>query len=509
MRKIGFKPVNLIFPLLYIILAVFGIMFFGTRSSFYYPYNDWCDANSYFSLGKSMFNGLLPYRDVFDQKGPYLYFLYGLCYLISNKTFLGVFLMEIILGVFDVLGFFRILRLYLNETISLVLAPICLAVSVASYSFYMGGAAEEICLPCYVWGLYLILSYAKGRVGEKDLPMFLVKEGILSGFVANIKFTGLGFFFGVMLWILIDLLLKKNIKKKVLYLLKTCLWFLFGFILPFIPWLIYFSSKDGLYYWYWGYVDVNVFSYSNFGGEGPSIMERIKGLIKILYYLIQKDMIYFIFIIPGMVYSVIQGKIKLWGRLLVPVLFAFLFLGIYVGGSELPYYALPLSVFAIFGFALLGKLMGILFGILIDKTALFKGIFLALGIMVSAALVFILSMNIPAHNIKKEDHFLTKCAAIIESSGIEDPTLLNVNCLDAGLYTVAGIVPNCQWFQTQTINSDVPYEEQARYIKEGLIDFVLARDAYPAVTTDSYDMVLEIPWSHEGYNSVYYLFRKK
>ena len=60
--------------LLYCAAAAFFILLFATRSSFLYPCNDWNDANSYFSMGKALFNGRVPYRDIFDQKGMYLYF---------------------------------------------------------------------------------------------------------------------------------------------------------------------------------------------------------------------------------------------------------------------------------------------------------------------------------------------------------------------------------------------------------------------------------------------------
>ena len=67
-----------------------------SRSSFIYIFNNWDDANSYFTMGKVMMNGGVFYRDSFDQKGPLLYFIYGLAYLISHNTFRGVFVMEIL-----------------------------------------------------------------------------------------------------------------------------------------------------------------------------------------------------------------------------------------------------------------------------------------------------------------------------------------------------------------------------------------------------------------------------
>lgn len=73
--------------LLFLIGSAFVILMIASRSSFLYPCNDWNDANSYFSVGKALFNGKMPYRDVFDQKGMYLYFLYGLAYLVAHTTF--------------------------------------------------------------------------------------------------------------------------------------------------------------------------------------------------------------------------------------------------------------------------------------------------------------------------------------------------------------------------------------------------------------------------------------
>jgi hypothetical protein len=77
---------------IYIVMLSFLLMMICTRSSFLYPMNNWDDVNSYFTMGKGMMNGLVIYRDLYEQKGPYLYFLYGLAYLISHRTFAGVFI---------------------------------------------------------------------------------------------------------------------------------------------------------------------------------------------------------------------------------------------------------------------------------------------------------------------------------------------------------------------------------------------------------------------------------
>lgn len=496
----------------YLLAAAFFILLFATRSSFLYPCNDWNDANSYFSVGKALFNGKVPYRDVFDQKGMYLYFFYGLAYLVSHTTFVGVFLLELILAVFDLKAIYRILGLYVKKSIALVVTPIVLAVMFSSRSFYWGGSAEEICLPFLLWGLFLSLRYFKNDYPHKAMDnRTLFAAGLLAGMIANIKFTSLGFFFAWMMCIAFSFLTRKDFPGAV----KACLKFLGGMAVPFIPWFIYFALHGALYYWYWGYVWINVFAYSNLNQEGPGLFERIYILAKLLYWLIIKNFCYFVFIIPG-VLAFLFGRQKRWlERFNILALCFFLFLGIYVGGSELPYYALPLSTFTVLGFILIGQLaQRILSGKgnaaaeanaePFGKKAVAAGIG---SIVLCMGIVYALSMNIPHMSEKKEDIFLYQFEEIVSKE--ENPTLLNIGCLDAGLYTVCDIVPTCQWFQTQTVIMDTVLSEQERYIREGQIMFVIARNDYPEVIWEQYDLVAEAPWFHEGEEFTYYLFQKK
>jgi hypothetical protein len=65
-----------------------------TKSSPLYPLNDWVDANIYFTIGKGMMHGRVPYVDLYDQKGPVAFLLFGLASLVSGTSFFGVYLLE-------------------------------------------------------------------------------------------------------------------------------------------------------------------------------------------------------------------------------------------------------------------------------------------------------------------------------------------------------------------------------------------------------------------------------
>lgn len=485
----------------YLTAAAFLLVMFASRSSFLYPCNNWDDANSYFSVGKALFNGKIPYRDVFDQKGMYLYFFYGLAYLVSHTTFRGVFLMEGLFALADLFAVERILKLYTKDSTALVLSPLPLAAVFSSYSFYWGGSAEEICFPFLLWGFYLFMRYFKDYPDSQMKRSALFGGGLLAGMVANIKFTSLGFFFAWMMWVAFALLASKGIAQAI----KACGIFLAGMAIPFLPWVIYFMIHNALYYWYWGYVYINVFAYSNLNSEGPGLFERVYILSKILYWVIRMNWNYFIFLIPGVLFTFWGKGKKLLQRFSVPMLCFFLFLGIYVGGLELPYYALPLGVFTVLGFALIGWCW--------DKVYTCRGTMAGgitgcvLSVLAGVTLIYVTSINTEFMKVKKEDHFLYQFQTIVNQE--QNPTLLNIGCLDAGLYTVCDVVPTCQWFQTQTVIMDTVLSEQERYIREGLITFVIARDSYPQVIWEKYELAAESSWQQGEQEFTYYLFRRK
>lgn len=490
---------------IYLIVAATLILMLASRSSFLYPCNDWNDANSYFSVGKALFNGKMPYRDVFDQKGMYLYFFYGLAYLVSHTSFAGVFLLEIILAVFDLWAIYRMLKLFLKESTTLILTPVALAVSFASFSFYWGGSAEEMCMPFLFWGLYQSVHYFKNIYPHRTMDKKnLLVGGVLAGVVANIKFTILGFFFAWMMCVAFSFLAKKDLKGGI----KACLVFLLGMFIPFIPWIIYFGINQGLYEWYWGYIYINVFVYSNLNGNGPDIGERIYTLSKLFYWIIRQNLIYFVFVIPGVMFSMFQKGVHGLARFFILAQCFFLFLGIYIGGPQYPYYALPLSVFTVLGFIAIGLAGEAVFGRYKEvKLAGGRQIGQAISLIVCLGIVFTTSMNISFMSQKKEDYFLYKFKEIIDET--PDATLLNIGCLDAGLYTVCDIVPTCRWFQTQTLPIDDVLQSQERYIREGQITYVIARDSYPEVIWEKYELVGKEDWFLNSDKFTYYLFKLK
>lgn len=472
--------------ILFCLCVSFLLLLICTRSSLLYIYNNWDDANSYFSVGKGIFNGKVPYRDIFDQKGMYLYFIYGIGYLFSHTTFNGIFVIELILGTIFNNYVFKILEIYIKRSMCYILMPFIMALIFSSRSFYWGGSAEEIMLPFLTIGLYILLNYFHNIYPEKMPYHTVFVGGVLAGVIANIKFNSLGFFFA---WIMV-LFFSEIFIKKYREAFLSCLIFLSGMLISTLPWVIYFACNHALNSWYEGYIYMNVFIYSDLKQNGSDFFERIYSLVKILYWLILTNTQYFIFIIVGMVGCFFIKSIKWCEKLSVVILCFFLFLGIYIGGVELPYYSLVISVFTVWGFVVLGYILRN-----ISISTKLVRVISVLTVMSCIGIVTLFSMNTDYLSEDREDMYLTQFKEIITET--ENPTLLNCGCLDAGLYTVCDIVPNCRWFQTQTLPVDEIIEEQNRYIQEGKIDYVLVRNETKNGPnqlfhlTDEYDLISE------------------
>ena len=512
--------------LLYYFLISFVLLCVCTRSSFLYPMNNWDDSNSYFTMGKSMFHGIVIYRDIFDQKGPYLYFLYGLCSLVSRTTFRGVFVMEVLLGMLDLFFAVRILRLYLKEETALIAAPVVFALSFSSFSFYWGGCAEEICLPSILWVLYLILRQIREKPGRPFAFRTVLTAGLLCGFAACVKFTLLGFFFGFMVIVLVR-------SGGVRRFLQSCGVFLLGMVLPAVPWLLYFGVHHALYDWYYAYVYENVFVYSNLGGQGaPAEGGRLYSMAKILYWLFFDNFQYFALIAAGFGYFLLRPQAGLLSRITLPLLFVLTFAGIYAGGTHLPYYSLPFTAFAVPGMVPAGLAAQWCVhrfapaasgnnhpadcsdshpaaagsGSSFQRTP--AAVCCAASLAASLCLVLLLSGNTYYLHYSKDDVFLTRFAQDIREYGSSNPTLLNYYCLDCGLYTAADIYPTCYWFQTQTLPDQRAYKEQEQYIAEGKTEFLVARDTYPDCTGDHYTLLDSFHQVMGETEHDYYLFRR-
>ena len=120
-----------------------------------YPFNPWDDANCFFTVGRGIIHGLVPYRDLYEQKGPVLYFIYALAALISEKSFIGAWLVECFMASVFAVFSWKTAKLFTEPSkFAMALVPLFLGLTYTTRLFNFGGNAEEICFPRLTVALY-------------------------------------------------------------------------------------------------------------------------------------------------------------------------------------------------------------------------------------------------------------------------------------------------------------------------------------------------------------------
>ncbi len=457
-----------------------------SKSSPLYPFNDWVDANSFFTMGKGMMHGRIPYRDLFEQKGVLLYFLHGIAYLISNRTFFGVYVLEVIsFSIFLFYGF-KLVTIFIDKKYTIVSLPILAASILNLKSFSNGDSAEEFCLPILAIGLYYLIKYFKDLYPNPIPYRWLLINGILAGCVLWIKFTMLGFWIAWMGSIFSCLLLSKHYRNVVI----GCMVFLLGMLLASLPWILYFGLNKSISDWFYTYFVFNAKFYST----SNSILSNIKSIFNHFLYQAYKNPFFCSLLLLGVTVFVTTKKFlkKIEHRLCLLSCVLCLSLTVYGGGKSFVYYFLIFSPFVVFGFVFLLDFYFNEFGPL--KTNKKITSFVIITFLLSILFSLQYNQNTSMLTIKKEDLVQYKFASIINQT--ENATLLNYDALDLGIFTTTGITPNIKYFFTTNADYAIQKEEQDRYIKEKTTEFIVTRR--PA--SDNIERLRnDVPYLYENY----------
>ena len=223
------------------LLAAFLLVGICSKCSPLYPFNEWGDANEYFTVGKGMMNGRLPYRDLYDQKGPFLFLIQGIGWLLSPRTFHGVYVLQVLsMSLFLYYGY-QTMKSY-NQKASKAWIPVLGLMTVASAAYAFGNSAEEFALPMLSYGLYTALRYAAVSREERTPIPFkaVVLNGFLAGCVFWTKFSMCGFYLG---WAL-SLVWMYATRKEYKALCQSAGAILLGLAAATLPWLLYFGIQE-------------------------------------------------------------------------------------------------------------------------------------------------------------------------------------------------------------------------------------------------------------------------
>ncbi len=496
------------------VLTALSVLLICSKNSFLYPFNDWPDINIFHSMGKGMVYNKVPYVDLMDQKGPYLYALAAISYLFSKTTFYGYFLFEIVSLSAFLYYSNKLIKLYCKYD-ALWILPILGASVVCAKSFVHGGSIEELCLGIFAYAMYTLLEF----LHDKEKKCLSKKVIIINAFWAGIlfwsKFTLVGIYIGWVLVVLAVYIWRKNYKE----VFRVIVTYLVVVLMTTLPWIVYFVYHNAFDKWIICYLWNNIFEYSS--EVQVSILNRVVQAIKNALRTLKDsgNWSYSLGVIVGGIGYVCMPSSKVsWIEKIGVALLAFgMALGIFIGGTKHDYYGLPLAIFIIFGAILLQMIFERLF----QKLEVKKGkcilriecIFVIIFALIES---FMLSPNVYLLKYEREEMPQYRFAAQIQES--EDQSLLNYAFLDGGFYTVLDQVPGVRYFCMLNVNRGEILAEQTSYVEQQLTQWLVTWKAYEMaedemrqlpIVSDYYDLVDLQYFFFEGDMRTYALYKRK
>lgn len=490
--------------IIFTVLVSTVLMTLSSMTSFIFPLHTGVDQNCFFTVGKSMLDGRVLYRDIFEQKGPLLYFIHMLGSLISKDTFTGVYIFQIINTVVIMLYMGKLSDMFLSSKYKFLVSSVSCIFIVTSNCYSKGDNAEEFSMTFILISLYYLCIYLKNTDRIPSLKM-IYANGILAGAIFMIKYTILGFHIAWIVIMAIILIKRKNFKSSVI----MCLVFLGGMMTTAIPFIIYFIANGALYDFYYVYFYSNIFLYS----RSVSFISRIANIIG-------GDLIANFLITPialwGLIWMCKSKKLfkNTFANVSILMCYLTLYFFIFIGGTRYRYYLLATSIFVVFGVIRLCLLF----------ERIIRFLYLKRKASVPIAAVILLFFTVMFSNINgfygkpKEYYPQVKFARIINET--PDATILNYNFLDGGFFLMSHTpLPDTKYFcRVNILRESLPemYEDQERSIEKKETEYVVARsktyhdliiEKPTPFLFENYELVAQADEDNDSYR--YYLFKRK
>lgn len=264
------KKDNKLFLIFFCIILATILIAVNSMNSFLYKFNQSTDVHCFVTTARCMLRGDVLYKDVYEHKGPILYFLYVIGLLISPHNFVGIAFVETIFYAVYIFFMYKITELFVdNKSVRYILTLLAALISCCDTSFDGGGQCEELTLPFLCITIYIVLRYFKKEYPNKIKALDIIIIGGCFSMVFWMKYSLTGLYIGLVLFILIYQIKDKTMKNLWIYMLQ----FLAGFLIGSLPIIIYYLINGGVMYLFEVYFYSVIFKYGEAGGDRINIFD--------------------------------------------------------------------------------------------------------------------------------------------------------------------------------------------------------------------------------------------
>ena len=234
----GKKTNKILDFIIIILLSALWITVFSTSTSpLYNNYED--DSAIFITIGQAMKKGYILYKDIFDHKGPILFFIQELGQIIKEGR-TGIFIIQVVLFAVNSVFLFKIAKLFTSRK-GAYLTFILSLIYLSNY-FEEGNLTEEFSLPFISICIYIALKWFMNKEYTKKIYIYSAIYGISIGIISLMRLNNAAPIVGMLIGLIITFIKDKKIKE----LIRCGVSFLIGIGIIYIPIVLYFIDKNAL-----------------------------------------------------------------------------------------------------------------------------------------------------------------------------------------------------------------------------------------------------------------------
>ncbi len=217
----------------FFVFSLFLLMWLSPDSFLMAYWSPRCDSAWFFTCGKAWMEGMTPYVDFADSKGPLLWLIYGIGYLLSPTSYIGVFWLSVVAYIFTFEFLWRTARLFVDRR-EAVLVLAMLSILLFLRQFHDEVRAEDFCMPWLCAGIYC-MTRSLQRPSGKELRRYAFWLGVSMAWCLLIKWNMFIMMGGMAIVVAVVALQRRN------FTAVAC--GLAGIILPLLPFVVYLVAK--------------------------------------------------------------------------------------------------------------------------------------------------------------------------------------------------------------------------------------------------------------------------
>lgn len=227
---------NIYYILIFVIVTILAIL--GLSSS---PLNKGViqnDSAVFQIMGRGMLNGQVMYKDLFDHKGPVMYVINAIAYLINPQ--IGLFIVETLFISIGAVFIFKTSKMLVNKNVSVIMSLVY--VMLMFISILGGNFTEEYAMTFTSIALYCIMKIIYKNEYENKILWGIIGATFALNFFIKPTYIAIWIAFGIIQFIY-------SIKeKKIKELIKYIVYMIIGIMIVTLPIIIYLVLNDDIHY---------------------------------------------------------------------------------------------------------------------------------------------------------------------------------------------------------------------------------------------------------------------